>query len=678
MNRRKTVLITASCAVIAMILGALLAVILVNLAKHNPSADGSSSAGSMLSDTVSALAVINPTSDAPKEIVLSFSSPQEDSVTTIEPTFTFIGSSDPNEPLLLNGNTVDRNPDGSFAVTCDLKVGKNTFTFTHKGETVVKNIRYRYVIIQSYSPSAKQTYESGATFSVIVKARAGSSVAAEFNGKTIQLTRVKLKEDDPEPQSDTFADFVGQFTLPSGNTTDLSPGKVWMSATYNNQTETVSSGNIICKKAKITVKPDDTIPQNNKNYNNVGAGYIAEIVGYTAETFTTSDPNLWCLPTNNYLPQGTVDYCSPSFYHEKQSNGDELLYVALRCGRSVLLEKNDLTGKNHSVVTQCYEGSLPDHNEVHIADLSVSDHHSVLTLGTLWKAPFYFELKEQGFANPAKQDYTFSNTTFSYVDITFCYATVLDGELNIPADHPLFASAEVIRNNGDITLRLHLKKTGGFYGWDSYYNADGQLCFRFLNPTPATSSGNRYGADLTGITVLLDVGHGGIDIGASGFDSVLHNEAVQNLHLANLVRRELESIGAAVVMNRTDSGTTVTQKSRCEQVKNLAPDLVLAIHHNSNYSSSPNGFDAYYYAPFSKKAAESVYGATKNSGLYQNYGLQWHAYYTGRMSMCPVVLTENGYISNWNDYTKIVDATSNSIKAQALTQGIANYFLSLN
>ena len=676
MSKKLITILSIICAAVAVALAVVMAWWLVKMARnnHNEALSNESS----LSDTSSAIPVGGtlPEEEKAPEILLTFSSPQKDNITVTEPKFQFVGSSDPAQPLTMNDKEVARNADGTFSFDVDLSVGNNTFTFFHKGQAIKKSIRYRYVVIQAYSPSTSKSFESGTVFSVVVNARAGSTVASEFNGQTIQLVPAQLQTDENTVASDTFIDFIGQFALPKDNTTNLSLGKVWVSATYNGVTETFSSGNIVCKKKKINIVPDDTIPPNTNTYNNVGAGYIAEVVGYTAETFTTSDPNLWCLPTNNYLPYGTVDYCSPNFYHE---NSSDLTYVALRCGKSILIDKKDLGGMNRSAVTKCYEGMLPDHNEIGLAYITDEGHHSLMVIDTMWKAPFRFELKPQGFANAAAQDYTFQNATFTYVDITFCYATVLtDSDLSLPADHPLFSGYEIIKNEIDYTLRLHLRKPGAFYGWDSYYNGNGDLTFKFLLPTAATrTDANRYGANLSGIKILLDVGHGGIDGGAAGFNPKLYTEATQNLYLAHLVRQELESMGATVIMNRTDNATAVNQYTRCKQVKDEAPDLVLAIHHNSAKVGSANGFEAYYYAPFSKKAVESIFHTTAATGIYAQHKLGWHAYYTGRMSSCPVILTENGYMSNWGDYNNIISETMNQIKAQALAQGIANYFLSL-
>lgn len=138
---------------------------------------------------------------------------------------------------------------------------------------------------------------------------------------------------------------------------------------------------------------------------NVGSGYIAEIVEYNAETFdgNVSDASLkdgsvdWSRPTNNYLPKGTLDYCSTSLISYKETN-----YVTLRAGYRVYLERKDKPHTELKPVVRRYVGSLPDHNEIKVADFSEDGSHTRLTLDALWKAPFYLDILPQSFTNPAK------------------------------------------------------------------------------------------------------------------------------------------------------------------------------------------------------------------------------------------------------------------------------------
>lgn len=609
---------------------------------------------------------------------LIISSPTADKLTVTEPEITFTGSSDPAEPLTVNGTTVQRGENGIFNFKAELKIGENTFVFEHKGVTKAYTVTYRYAVIKSYSPSSAQNYPSGSTLVVSVTARKGSAVTASLNGQTVTLSEASASGD--------FATYNGKFSLINSGIKDLNLGKIKYTATHSGVTDTYYSGDITCKRNSIIVDYDPNATPKGGRYMNVGSGYIAEIVSYNAETFDGNVPVLnesvdWSRPTNNYLPKGTVDYCGTGYlgYEDKT-------YVTLRAGYRVYKDRKDDPHTQTKAVVKQYIGTLPDHNEITAAGIQNTGSHTVFTFDSMWKAPFYFDLREQAYNNPSKQDYTISDVTFNYVDITFCYATVFDGEIVIPQDNPIFASAQVIQNKAndgsimDTTLRLHLKKTGAFYGWDSYYNSNGQLCFEFLNPKSVTANAEKpYGVEnLNGIKIFIDAGHGGIDSGAPGFDSKNHNEKIQNLVLANKIKAELEALGASVYINRTDNDTISSADDKIQLLKKVKPDYCVAIHHNASTSSKPDGFGSYYFNAFSKNAAEFIKDRTFNTGIYNSASLQWHYYFMARTTNCPVVLTENGFISNQYDYNNIISEEKNVEKAKAITQGIVDYFLSIS
>ncbi len=430
--------------------------------------------------------------------------------------------------------------------------------------------------------------------------------------------------------------------------------------------------------APPTTVPSMPTPPSGGNYINVGSGYVVEVIQPNVETFTGKTTDDYSLPTNNYLPLGTVDYCSRDFVY-----GSNMKYVLLRSGHRVYAEKKIYPPVKIVPEVKQYEGTLPDHNEIGIVSMETQGKHSVLTLNCLWKAPFYFDTNQKGYANPSggkDRDFAVAGMNATYVDITFCYATQVTGNLSIPAGHPLFKSAELIKNESDYTLRLYLRKTGGFYGWHAYYNSQGQLCFQFLNPAKATAGDNAYGANLSGVTVMIDVGHGGLDGGAVGKDAQNQEweEAYLNLKLAQAVRKELESTGATVIFNREED-TSININARLKDLMDKSPDVCIAIHQNSYSSAKVGGFDAMYYTPWSQLLAKNIHSQTKESGIYTKTWLKWSVnYFMMRQTVCPVVLTENGYLSNLDDLAAMLDDTKVQAKAQAIAKGVADYFLTIN
>lgn len=456
-----------------------------------------------------------------------------------------------------------------------------------------------------------------------------------------------------------------------------------------------------------TTAPALPVTPSGGNYINVGSGYIVEVVQANVETFDGDTTDDYSHPTNNYLPEGTVDYCKEELVY----NG-KTAYVLMRSGHRTYLEKKVYPFDTEPITRKVaevkqYKGSLPDHNEIGVASLTTVGRHSILTLDSLWKAPFYFETNQKGYANPnggKDRNYAVTSNNASYVDITFCYTTSFTGQVSIPSNHPLFKSAEIIENESDYTLRLHLRKKGGFYGWHAYYNDNDQLCFMFLHPAKATVATNKYGADLAGVTVMIDVGHGGTDGGAVAYycqkcslswtntkslidkkncptckEAVqMHEEADRNLALANALKAELESVGATVILNRSND-KSININDRLRNLMETAPDICIAIHQNSYSDAKIGGFDSFYFTPWSYVAAKNIATYTKDTGVYTKSRYQWSVnYFMMRQTVCPVILTENGYMSNLNDLIAMVDPAKVTTKAEAIAHGVADYFLSIN
>ncbi|MBQ4119150.1 MAG: N-acetylmuramoyl-L-alanine amidase [Clostridia bacterium] len=535
------------------------------------------------------------------------------------------------------------------------------FTVT---DTVISADAATYTVAKSYSIPKKDSFQAGSKLKVSVTARTKAKVTATLDGKKITLTPATTK-------GNGFTKFSGSFTLPDKHIKDKNLGPIKFKATYKKHSKNFKSKDIICKKPSFIKSSNKKVTPESKDYINVGSGIITKVVMSQAETFSGSGSKDTSKPYYNYLPKGTIDYGSSDYVTIKR-DGNKYKLITLRCGQKVYKATYDTPTSEKLTVTKQYAGTLPDHNELSIISFDNGTSHTILKLGTLWKAPFKFKLGKQKYNN----DYSVDKVTYTYVDITFCYATKLDGKIKIPKDNHLFKKAKIIKNKDDYTLRLYLKKKGAFYGWNSYYDSKGNLCFEFLNPAKITKSKNKYGANLKGVKILIDVGHGGKDSGAVGFRNKKKTEAERNLTLAKKIKKELKSIGATVYMTRKSDKTSTTY-DKMAMLSDLKPDYCIAIHHDHNISPRPNGFGAYYYYPFSKKAAKYVLDRTEDTKIYKKETLKWHYYYMSRVSICPVVLTENGFMSNYSDFSNIKKSKVNTKKAVAITKGIVDYFKSI-
>ncbi len=635
---------------------------------------------------------------------LTISKPEKKTFTTAENTVLLSGASDPEFKLTLNGEEIERTELGYFSTDLKLADGLNTFEIEHKGVTEVYKITYKRTIIKSLSPSKKQTLPSQSILLISCIAISNSKVTATLGDIEVTLTEEPIWDANGQPSGE-YSNYTGRITLPTVYDQDLSYGKISFTAKSQYGTETEKGGNIVVLKEDRPAPPSSSESPSSSNpsnvtssgntssgststnapsgggawvkpssgkYVDVGTTYIAEVVNWQAETFSSTDDSDYSRPTNNYLPKGTLDYCSSG---NVASSGGAM--KIMRYGNMLYT-----TSSKGVSVLNVYKGTLPDHNTVGVGGVSNTGRHTQITLDVMWKAPFRLDIKPQTYRNESagNRDYTITSATFDHIDITFCYTTLVSGEVVIPESDPVFKKAEWIKNESDYTLRLHLKKTGVFYGWSAEYNANGQLVFSFLNPAKVTvDTSNDYGYRLDGVVVAIDVGHGGNDVGAVGSHGK-YNESQLNLILAEKLKLELEALGASVYMTRYDNNTNPSSEERMRLLRDVKADYCIAIHRNASDSSSPRAFNSYHFNAFSADAAKKIYAATEKADLYKVSkwsGTKWHYFYTCRQTDCPVVLTENGFITNADEYSQMIRDDFNNDCAKALTQGIVDYFVSV-
>ena len=99
--------------------------------------------------------------------------------------------------------------------------------------------------------------------------------------------------------------------------------------------------------------------------------------------------------------------------------------------------------------------------------------------------------------------------------------------------------------------------------------------------------------------IVLDAGHGGMDCGAIGKISGVH-EDVLNLDVAKKLQKLLEDAGARVIMTRETNEALASTKSadmekRRSIISSAGADIVVSIHMNFFSDMSSAGPQVFYY-----------------------------------------------------------------------------------
>ncbi len=199
---------------------------------------------------------------------------------------------------------------------------------------------------------------------------------------------------------------------------------------------------------------------------------------------------------------------------------------------------------------------------------------------------------------------------------------------------------------------------------------------------------SRAAAETRGLTVVVDAGHGGIDVGVSGGTTGVRESDI-NLSLSRKLQVQLEDSGLSVVQTRlTQSGLYGTtapghkrrdMQKRAEIIRNNNPALVISLHQNS-YPAQPSRRGAQvFYNPNSEQsyALACIVQAELNkmkecvkvcSPLAGDYFLLNCTDY-------PAIIVEGGFLSNPEDEALLQSERYQQRLAATIAQG-ALIFLS--
>ena len=204
------------------------------------------------------------------------------------------------------------------------------------------------------------------------------------------------------------------------------------------------------------------------------------------------------------------------------------------------------------------------------------------------------------------------------------------------------------------------------------------LCFTALAKTNAAAANS-------GVKIVLDAGHGGIDGGVCGKTTGVCERDV-NLAVVRKLENYLISAGITVVLTRSsDAGlygvASSTLKRRDMEkrkaiIEKAEPTLIVSVHMNYYPNSSRRGGQVFYRkgSEHSEVLANSVQKGL--NALYQDvkdYAPLTGDYYILNCTDYPAVIAECGFLSNPTDERLLVTDEFQSELAYALFTGIINY-----
>ena len=558
---------------------------------------------------------------------VSFNSPADGStLSSLKQTY-LLGASDPAYPVYFNGQKLSRTKSGYFSLMLQLEKGKNEFTFTQSGKDYIYTV-YNGTSQSSASSAQAVSYKLMDEYKIVPVTPKNDlfissgealtvTVKAPANSSvtcTLGFNSVKLTPSAASPGKDKLYEmtYSGRITLP-----------------------TVDDGEIL-ELGELNVSAqwgERTARETLANVRVGGAGAVIPIEVKAERTGLKIAPDSYYYDDFTTQAQGMRDNAV------SLSGG----YYLLRVGGYVAAED-----------VQELDDEIPI-AKVSSAEIKNSGLYTEIVIDSDVNIPM----------NGRVEDGYFILNLYN-VDISTAAAPSLD-------QNPLFESAEYQLSTKKNCFRYHLKlkDEDRFYGFEFAYE-NGKTVVKLRNPGGLVAGE----LPLDGRVIVLDAGHGGSDMGASG-SLKADSEAALNLKIVLSAKEKLEALGASVILTREDD-SYVALTDRMEFVEELSPDLMISVHQNSmEYNvdvTKVRGLMALYWE-YAGRSLSEVMAETVSASLGRlDRGAAQQKLAMVRCERYPSTLIEVGFMTNVEEYEKTSSPEGIDKAAQAIADGVIKYY----
>lgn len=213
----------------------------------------------------------------------------------------------------------------------------------------------------------------------------------------------------------------------------------------------------------------------------------------------------------------------------------------------------------------------------------------------------------------------------------------------------------------DDVMRVFIElKHPQHWGYRIFYTDNNKLTIRVKRP-PAI-------LNLNHLTIAIDAGHGGENIGATGVTSNI-KEKDYTLLIAKELSRQLMLRKAKVVMTRVKD-TTESMFERITFLNQQNPDLLISIHLNSSDKDSVNGVSTYYRYIGFRPLSQAILKSMLQLGLNEFGNVGSFNFSLSGPTDYPNCLVEVAFLSNKGDEKKIRDPKFRKQVATKIIAGI--------
>lgn len=535
--------------------------------------------------------------------------------------FYLSGSSDPSKPLYLNGKPVEnRSSQGFYGILVPLEAGENIFTLSQEASYATRVI---FRTMPSSSPTPMKTAEIPS-----------ASVFPQAQEYRMPGEKITLTCQAPIGSKVTVKLGGKSYTMRPSSTTN--PGKgiypttytyVHTMPAYTGTPRNIDLGAPVYTMTYKGIRKTRTAPAR------VGvimksSPYYARVTRDVIDTYQTPVSGNGAAYE---LYNGMVDYVT----------GMTGSYARLSSGQWVLKSGISL----YSSKTQ----------------LRPMIRKAVYGLGEKWDSVrFDISTPVAAFAS--------YNGTAVKMEVA---AAVITAVPVLPADS-LFSSAAVAKNGNKAVYTFTLKKGIRIDGYHIEKTPGGMVLKIKRHVTVKTGA-----KPLDGIVIMVDPGHGGTETGAIGPLGLAYAEKRINLNTALKVKRELEALGASVLMTRTVD-KTLSLGERLTASRKARPDLFLSLHANAMEDNvdmlKHTGFSVFYREPHARTLSEIIHNHVTEVLNRERDGVHARNFYVTRGTWTPSVLLESGFVTHPDEFEWLTDENEQSQLAKTIADAVVRYF----
>ena len=188
-------------------------------------------------------------------------------------------------------------------------------------------------------------------------------------------------------------------------------------------------------------------------------------------------------------------------------------------------------------------------------------------------------------------------------------------------------------------------------------------------PVPGVPRSFEAPPTLSGMTIVLDAGHGGYDHGAHGNYT---DEKNRTLDLIQRLAADLRARGADVQLTRSGD-YFVSLQGRVDYANTHRADLFISIHNNASVNHSSNGTETFYYTAQSVGLAQQIHRELAAATGCPNRGISSARFFVIRKTWMPSVLLEVAFVTNSREEKLLNSPDWCQRVADGIARGVDSY-----